>query len=856
MQAFGTLAYRLAEASDVATAAERLAEHVLELCPGAGVRVYLLGPGDRCPTCPRAPTCHQREQCLHLAAGLGAFAQPPSHAQRVPREEPAWAEALRNRPESAPVPVPAELAAPAEGRATDAGAQALLVPLEAGGELQGVVGLRLPQTRPEDLEPRVRTAAYLTAASLRALRSRQLENRRFEQLMLVNELGRKVNAILNDDLLLRQATVDIHRTFGFHNVMIFMLDERRQRLLLKAHAARYAPPTRDITSLPLDQGIIGRVCRTGRTETVDDVSRDADFVAWFADTKSEIAVPVQIGGVVEGVLNVESDRVGAFGPSERLVLETVANQLAIALENARLFGMVKEREDRYRTLVESSPAAVLHLDAQGRIIYANPAVTELTGFEKSHVLSRVRSLAELAVEGDREAVDAALASALRGVPTRDRDFQVRHADGGTRWISASLQPLVGEHGDAQGAVVLARDRTRERELQEKLTQSEKLSAIGSLVSGVAHELNNPLAGILGFAQLLLGRPPEQWSRGDIEKIERNARRCQRIVENLLTFARQSRMTKRRANLNEVIESVIALNEYQFQMDNVRIERDLDPRTPSFPLDVHRWQQVFVNLASNAHQALVSAKAKERVIRFQTRVKGAELLVRVSDTGPGIPEQLRSRVFEPFFTTKENGTGLGLGICFGIVRDHGGTIELESGHTGGAHFRIVVPITEGAEPAAEPPRPSGRVSTQGEGRRVLVVDDDTFVCDVVMRALQNHRYTVEVAREGAAALELARTRRYDAVLTDVRMPGELDGIGLYDALARERPDVAARMIFMTGNLLDSRTMDRLERLGVRCLEKPFDIHHLAALVHEVVQAAGTGGGAPPADAGAPGADAAR
>jgi CheY-like chemotaxis protein len=389
-------------------------------------------------------------------------------------------------------------------------------------------------------------------------------------------------------------------------------------------------------------------------------------------------------------------------------------------------------------------------------------------------------------------------------------------------------------------MVLARSVARERELQTKLTQSEKLGAIGSLVSGVAHELNNPLAGILGFAQLLLSRPPETWARGDIEKIERNARRCQRIVENLLTFARQSRMTKRRANLNEVIDSVVALNEYQFAMDNVKVERDLDPRVPTFPVDVNRWQQVFVNLAGNAHQALVAARSKDRVIRFQTRLRGRELVIRVSDSGPGVPEHLRARIFEPFFTTKDNGTGLGLGICFGIVRDHGGSIELETGHEVGAHFRIVVPLTDGVEAEAPPPR-TPSLSTAGAGRRVLVVDDDASVCDVVVRTLENHGYLVEVAQDGQDALERARRDVYDVLLTDVRMPGDLDGLALYDALRESAPTVAERLVFMTGNLMDDPTMGRLETLKVRCIEKPFDIHHLAAVVGEVAQACGAPAG---------------
>jgi two-component system NtrC family sensor kinase len=358
---------------------------------------------------------------------------------------------------------------------------------------------------------------------------------------------------------------------------------------------------------------------------------------------------------------------------------------------------------------------------------------------------------------------------------------------------------------------------------------------------VAHELNNPLAGILGFAQLLLGRPPETWARGDIEKIERNARRCQRIVENLLTFARQSRMTKRRANLNEVIDSVVALNEYQFAMDNVKVERDLDPRVPAFPVDVNRWQQVFVNLAGNAHQALVAARSKERLIRFQTRMRGRELVIRVSDSGPGVPEHLRARIFEPFFTTKDNGTGLGLGICFGIVRDHGGSIELETGHEAGAHFRIVVPLTDGVEAEAAPAR-TPSLSTAGAGRRVLVVDDDASVCDVVLRTLENHGYLVEVARDGQDALDRARRDVYDVLLSDVRMPGDLDGLALYDALRESAPGVAERLVFMTGNLMDDPTMGRLETLKVRCIEKPFDIHHLAAVVGEVAQACGSPAGA--------------
>jgi two-component system NtrC family sensor kinase len=821
------LAHRFAEATDVGSAAELLAEHVAAAVEGGACRVYLLGPGDRCSTCPRAKECPARDRCLHLEGGVGSFAAPPGHVERVPRVLPPWDDVLRGQAHG-PVPAPREVEAP-EGE----DGEAHLLPLSAAGAAFGVMAFRARSPLSPDMLETVTSAAHLAAATFRFLASRDIEGRRHEQLMLVNELGRKVNAILNDDLLLRQAAVDIHRSFGFHNVMIFMLDAARTRLVLKAQASRWPSQVQPDAHLALHQGIVGRVSRAGITETVDDVSTDVDFVKWFVDTRSEIAVPIQINGVVEGVLNVESDQIGAFGPTERLVLETVANQLAIAIENARLFSMVKEREDRYRTLVESSPGAVLHLDPEGRIIYANPAVSDISGFEKGQLLTQLRGLPDLTSADDRPRVSDAVARSLRGYPLRDLEFHLVRPDGSLRWVSASLQPLISEQGEPRGVVVLARDQTDERELQDRLQQSEKLSAIGHLVSGVAHELNNPLAGILGFAQLLLGRPTEEWSRGDIEKIEKNARRCQRIVENLLAFARQSRMTKRMANMNEVIESVIRLNEYQFRMDNIEIQRSFDPRTPSMPLDVNRWQQVFINLAGNARDALIAANSPRRVIRFETRVMPLQLIVRVSDTGPGIPERVRPRVFEPFFTTKDTGTGLGLGICWGIVRDHGGTIELEPPFSGGATFRISLPVSVPDEVVPEPEAMDGPSHSEaGAGKRVLVVDDDPSVCDVVAQTLHNHGYRVDVTHDGRSGLERMQATSYDAVLTDVRMPGEIDGFGLYDRVRSQMPWMRDRVVFLTGNVLDSATMGRLSRLGVECVEKPFDIGLLARIVNRV------------------------
>ncbi len=534
--------------------------------------------------------------------------------------------------------------------------------------------------------------------------SRAEEHRRFEQLLLVNDLGRKVNAILNLDLLLRQAVVDIQRTFGWRHVTLFMVDRRTRRIQLKAQSSRYPRAESLETSIDIDQGIVGRVARGGRTVRVDDVSRESDYLNWWADTKSEVAAPVRIAGVVEAVINVESDVVGAFGEADVIVLETAANQLAIAIENARLFGRVQESEEEYRSLVESAPIAVLQLDPSGRVAYANPAVSDLTGFDRAAALSRYVHGAELAIPEDRARLTEALAQAAGGEAQRGVEFRASHADGRPRWVAAEMQPLVGDGGTSKGVLILARNVSVEKELTSQLQQAERLRAMGEMVSGVAHELNNPLSGILGYAQLFLTLPVEQWPRRDMERIESNARRCKKIVENLLTFARQSRSERQPAVLNEVIESVISLNEYQFRMDNVELVRDFDPRVPAAPLDVSRWQQVFINLASNAREAMTEAGSRERRVTFSTLYLGGEIVARVSDTGPGIPRELIGRVFDPFFTTRQQGTGLGLGLVFGIVTDHGGTISVESEPGRGATFTIRLPCT----PAA-PSLPRGRPS---------------------------------------------------------------------------------------------------------------------------------------------------
>ena len=816
----------LGEARDAEQTCQRLAEHLLRVAPGAAVRVFLLGAGDRCSTCPRAKECTARDRCLHLVGEAGPFARPPGHALRVPRLAAGYAEVLATaQPVRGGAPV-AELAAPGT---TGTRSESLLLPLRTGGETVGVLALRLPILPPTGFEAQARMAALLTAAAVGTLVSRADEERRFAQLRLVHQLGRKALSILDPDLLLRQAAADVQQHFGYRHVTILTTDHAAKTLHLKAVASLYGRMDAVDEAMPITRGIVGRVARTGRTARADDVTHDPDYVAHWPDTKSELAVPVLIGGVVEAVLNVESDTGEGFSEADVVVLETAAQQLAVAIDNARLFARVKQKEEEYRTLVESAPIAVVSVDAGGRVTYANPAVADLTGLDHRTLIGA--SPHDLAVPEDRGGLSAALNGAMRDGTGRGVEFRVPHTDGRARFASAEVRALRSGGGKPTGVLLLARDVSREQDLQTKLAQAERLNSIGRMVSGVAHELNNPLAGILGYAQLSLQQPPEQWSRADLAKIEANAQRCKRIVENLLTFARQSRMERQPESLNAVIDSVVNLNEYVIRLDGVEIARDLDARVPPVPIDVGRWQQVFVNLAQNAREAMVESATAVRRITFRTRLRADAVEVRVEDTGPGISADLVARLFEPFVTGRASGTGLGLSLVYGIVAEHGGTVTAESEPGRGATFilRLPLPPARAPEASASPPEPGARGPLTGHGRRVLVVDDEQVVRELVARVLERHGYEVDSARDEAEARRHVGAARYDVMLLDFLLP-DADGLTIHDRLVTDDPGLSGRAIFLTGG--GQRQEETFTSRGLPYLLKPFDIRALAAMVQRM------------------------
>lgn len=375
--------------------------------------------------------------------------------------------------------------------------------------------------------------------------------------------------------------------------------------------------------------------------------------------------------------------------------------------------------------------------------------------------------------------------------------------------------------------------------QAQLIQSEKLSGIGGFIAGVAHELNNPLTSVMGFAELLEKSDIGPTYKRHIEIIHKSAQRCHKIVQALLSFARRRAPERKVVSLNGLVESVHEMLQYQLRTSNVELTLKLDPNLPQTMVDPHQLQQVLVNLVNNARQAIELYQPKGW-IRITTASKGDRIQVIVQDSGPGIPEENLSKIFDPFFTTKEvgKGTGLGLSLCYGIINEHGGTITPRSRPGEGATFTIELPIAQNiAEAAIENPVPAIDTSLvrEGTGKKVLVIDDEEAILQMVREALTPRGYEVDTASDGESGLERARERSYDVALCDWKMPG-LNGEQVYERLRSINPALSSRIIFITGDVVSERTQKFLEQQNKICLPKPFTISEFRAAIKKVLSAA--------------------
>jgi signal transduction histidine kinase/BarA-like signal transduction histidine kinase len=420
-------------------------------------------------------------------------------------------------------------------------------------------------------------------------------------------------------------------------------------------------------------------------------------------------------------------------------------------------------------------------------------------------------------------------------------LRLRRVDNSPVWVEVTAHSDVPAADGSVRIDALVRDVSERKKLEDQtrdlyhqLLQAEKLAALGQTISGVAHELNNPLATILTWAERLSQRPVDEKTRKGLETILSESERAAKIVRNLLTFARKRQSTRTMVDLNHVVRETLALRAYEQRITNVAIVDALAAGLPQVFADAHQIQQVLLNLIINAEQAMLGANGRGTlVVRSWHDVDREAVILEINDDGPGIADELQPKIFDPFFTTKEvgKGTGLGLTVAYAIVQEHGGRIRLASASGSGASFYVELPISGTPLERRVPTAPQADFAALA-GSTVLVVEDEPALAAAVGEALSDAGFHVDRAGDGEEALRRVNAKAYDLVVCDLKMP-KVDGIRFYQNLSASDPDVARRVIFVTGDVAGTEAEKFLQESGCRWLAKPFRLGDLLRTAREIL-----------------------
>jgi two-component system NtrC family sensor kinase len=553
-------------------------------------------------------------------------------------------------------------------------------------------------------------------------------------------------------------------------------------------------------------------------EGLDTLAAQGDLAAQPDGSGSWLLAPFVARGRVTGAVAIRGES-GRFGSASLRLLEGLVAQASIALESARLVDLHDDGRRSWQEVVDAIPPALCIVDRGGRIRRANRAFADLVNAPPASLIGRPWQ----AFVPPEWAADLQRALDQQGA---GREVDLRTGD---QTYAVTAVPISST--DRSTLVLLFDDQTERRRLQDQLIQSEKMSAIGQLIAGIAHDLNNPLASVVGFADFL-GEVPNvpPALREPLTVIQEEAERASNIVKNLLSFARKQEHQRRPTALRPLLDATFVLLRNQLMAHRVEASIEVEDELPMPDIDPNQIQQVFVNLINNAAQAIESTGRPGRVVvRARRWLDG--VAIDVVDDGPGMSEALAAQVFEPFFTTKPEGegTGLGLSISQGIVREHGGRIMLSTEEGRGSTFTVQLPLA--TRPPA--PAPATGTGTPTKRLRVLVVDDEPHILHYMHATLDAWGHVPVVARNGREGLELADREAFDLVISDLRMP-ELSGREFYEALATRHPALAARLIFSTGDTVRGDTLAFLESLDRPYLHKPFSLAELRTLLAAVAR----------------------
>jgi len=541
--------------------------------------------------------------------------------------------------------------------------------------------------------------------------------------------------------------------------------------------------------------------------------------------RSMLVLPLIVKGKVLGSLNFASKRAAAYSDGTIREMRPVADQLAMALANQKLFDDVTRAKSEWEKTFDSASEGIAMIGMDHRITRLNKAAANMMGGSVEQFIGR--KCHEVIHQTGSMPVTCLMHDAIHSGTTTRGEQEL--ADG--RTLEVVVDAIFDDTGAPAGTAHFLRDITEAKRLRQQLVQSEKMIAVGQLVAGVAHEINNPLTGVMGYAQLLLARNVDDQTREDAQGIYRDAERATRIVRHLLSFARKHQPERNLIDINAVLRETIELKAYELRVNNVSVESDLDVGLPMTIADPHQLQQVFLNLINNAEHAMLETD-RSGILRVSTRRMDGHIRIVFSDTGPGIPVEEIDRVFDPFYTTKEigKGTGLGLSVCFGVVQDHGGAIWVEPAQGAGATVIVELPVVQACPVDSR----IEKEKTRKRLGKILLVDDEASIREVLTQTLEKAGHDVESVPDGAAALQLLKEKHYDCVVSDVKMP-VMDGPTLHLAVREMDPEVARSFIFISGDSVSPETRSYLEDIDNPRLAKPFSLSELEQALQKMLAA---------------------
>jgi PAS domain S-box-containing protein len=494
-------------------------------------------------------------------------------------------------------------------------------------------------------------------------------------------------------------------------------------------------------------------------------------------------------------------------------------------------GEAQQADSKRRLLAAATEHAddlICVTSAGGRIEHANSAFCRSLGYPLSALIGM--KMTQLLAAQSRSQLDAIGETVRSGGVWRGTLVRVRH-DASTFLSSSTVVSLSNDSGGVTHFVGVERDITNETQMREQLIHSERLAAVGQLVSGVAHELNNPLQAVVGFTELLMDGETRSEKIADLELVRAEANRAAKIVRNLLAFVRRSATERAICDVNDIVRSAVALRQYEFLNANIELQEHYAVDLPLVIVNREEIQQVILNLLLNAEHAMRSTRGSGR-LQLRTAVAGSHVIVDVQDDGPGIPAAIAGQIFEPFFSTKGvgQGTGLGLSIALGIAEAHSGKLSLAPSSVG-ACFRLTLPAAKVQEAQDARPTAGSNAWIEATGRRALVADDEAAVRELLQRLLTKRGFAVDVAEDGQAAAEILKHHRFDVVFCDGQMP-RVGGIALYEILRRQQPNVLKRFVFITGDILNDQLQSFADAARIPILSKPFGAGKLDAVLLQV------------------------